>query len=361
MQQFFNPRSCRIPAKLLIILSIVLFSAGCRKTPPIIAKQFQQVNLVANTNAYGAARIDPDFLNGWGIAFSPTGTPWVSSSNNGLSEVWNKDGNIVIPAVTIPSPGDAVSGGHPSGQVFNVTSDFLLPNGRAARFIFAGLDGIISGWNGGASAVTAIDASKNGAAFTGITIASVEGQPFLYAANFSSGKISVWDKTWAPVDMAFFDPSLPAGYAPFNIRNIGGVLYVMYAKVGSDGDEEKGHGLGYVDIFNPNGSLMKRFVSKAELNAPWGIAQAPDDFWGPDFEAHDVILVGNFGDGRINAYDQSGKFIGALKSKNKPIEIEGLWEITFAPTTATAVDPGWLYFAAGPEDEADGLFGYITK
>lgn len=346
----------------LFLIAVMVATPGCKKNPPSpLVKDFQQVNLVANNDEYGAVRIDPAFINGWGIAFSGSGIAWVSAEGTGLSEIWDKDGVELRPAVTIPTVGDAISGGHPSGQVFNSTSDFKLPNGNPARFIFAGLDGIISGWNGGNSAVTAIDDSPGGAVYTGIALASVDGNNFLYAANFSGGKIDVYDKDWAEVEKPFTDPHLPSGYSPFNIQNVGGKLYVMYAKVGADGDEMKGAGLGIVDIFRPNGTFEKRFVSGGALNAPWGVAAAPPEFWGTDFDVANAVLVGNFGDGRINVYDQSGKFVGPLRSKEKPIEIDGLWGISFAPVTATTVNPGWLYFAAGPDDEEHGLFGYITK
>ncbi len=346
----------------IFLVSIMLILPGCKKNPPVpLIKDFTQVNLVANNDEYAATRIDPAFINGWGIAFSGGGTAWVSAEGTGLSEVWNNLGIEVRPAVTIPTVGDAVSGGHPSGQVFNGTSDFKLPNGNPARFIFAGLDGIISGWNGGNAAVTAIDDSPSGAVYSGIALASIDGNNFLYVANFSAGKIDVYDKDWAEVEKPFKDPNLPWGYAPFNIQNVGGKLFVMYAKIGSDGDEVKGAGLGIVDIYRPNGTLEKRFITAGALNAPWGVAAAPPEFWGPDFDVANAILVGNFGDGRINVYDQSGKFIGPLRAQEKPIEIDGLWGISFAPVTATTVNPGWLYFAAGPDDEADGLFGYITK
>ncbi len=346
------------------MIALFIITPGCNKHPVKILKDFNQVNLVANNDEYNAVRVDPAFINGWGIAFSPGGTAWVSVEGSGLSEVWDKDGNVVLPAVSIPSVGDAATGGHPSGQVFNSSSDFKLPNGNPARFIFAGLDGIISGWNGGPGAVTAIDDSPSGAVYAGIAIAQDGGANFLYVANFSAHKIDVYDKEWAEVDKPFSDPHLPPGYSPFNIQNIGGLLYVMYAKVGSDGDEEKGPGNGYVDIYNPDGSLVKRFASKGTLNAPWGVAQASPGFFAEDDEmanTHNAILVGNFGDGRINVYDESGRFIGQLRSKNKPLEIDGLWGISFAPATATTVNPNWLYFAAGPDGEEHGLFGYISK
>lgn len=346
----------------LFLITIMLVIQGCKKNPPLpLIKDFQQVNLVANNDEYKPARVDPAFINGWGIAFSGTGIAWVSSEGTGVSEVWDKMGTEIRPAVAIPSPGDAAMGGHPSGQVFNGTPDFKLANGNPARFIFAGLDGVISGWNGANSAEVAIDDSKSHAVYTGIALASVDGNNFLYVANFSAGKIDVYDKDWAEVEKPFKDPHLPAGYAPFNIQNVGGKLYVMYAKVGPDGEEMKGTGLGFVDIYTPNGTLEKRFASGGALNAPWGVTAAPPEFWGPDSDLTNAILVGNFGDGRINVYDWSGKFLGPLRLKEKPLEIDGLWGISFAPATATTVNPGWLYFAAGPDDEEDGLFGYITK
>ncbi len=346
----------------LFLIAAISIIPSCRKNAPIaLIQDFTQVNLVANNDEYAAARIDPTFINGWGIAFSGGGTAWVSAEGAGYSTVWDKGGNQVIPPVTIPSVGDIATGGHPTGQVFNSSSDFKLPNGNPAKFIFAGDDGIISGWNGGPAAVTTIDDSPTGASYTGIAIASVDGQNYLYVANFSAHKIDVYDKNWMEVEKSFTDPHLPGNYSPFNIQNVGGKLYVMYAKIGSDGDEVKGHSLGIVDIYRPNGSLERRFVTGGALNAPWGVAAAPPAFWGAGSDVSNAILVGNFGDGKINVYNQSGTYIGPLLSNDKPLEINGLWGISFAPTTATTINPGWLYFAAGPDDEANGLFGYITK
>lgn len=347
----------------LFLLGLIMILQACQKPPHRDRKNYTQVNLVANNDEYRAARIDSKFINGWGISFSPGGVAWVSAANTGLSEVWDSLGKEVRPAVTIPSPGDAGMGGHPSGQVFNGTTDFKLPNGNPARFIFAGLDGVITGWNGGDAAVVAVDDSKSGAVYTGIALAADNtGANFLYAANFSARKIDVYDKDWKEVDKPFWDPDIPAGYSPFNIQNIGGKLYVLYAKVGPDGEEEKGLGLGYVDIYNPNGSLVRRFTSKGPLNAPWGVAAAPPGFWdGGMNDLENVILVGNFGNGQINAFDEWGKHLGTLKSSGKTLVIEGLWGISFAPVSATAVNPGWLFFAAGPDDETHGLFGYIKN
>ena len=325
---------------------------------PQSLKNFMQVNLVGNNDEYDPARIDPLLVNGWGMSFSPTGTIWVSAEGSGTSAVYNKDGGQVLAAPSIPSP-SASTGGHPTGQVFNAGRGFRLPtNKNPARFIFAGADGVISGWNGGTAAVRVI--SDPGEAYLGITLARNGVDSFLYVANFSENKIEVLDTAWHEVNMPFMDPGLPSGYAPFNIQNIGNKLYVMYAKVGSDGEEEVGPGNGYVDIYNPDGSLVKRFTSRGQLNAPWGIAKAPASFWG-SAATPNVILVGNFGDGHINAFDENGNFLGQLRASGNPIVIEGLWAISFAPTTATSINPNWLYFAAGPDDEKEGLFGYITK
>jgi uncharacterized protein (TIGR03118 family) len=320
-------------------------------------KDFTQVNLIGDNDEYSPARIDANLVNGWGIAVSPNGIFWVSAEGTGTSLVVDKGGAQIIPPVSIPSP-TSTSGGHPSGQVFNSTADFKLPNGTKAFFLFAGLDGVISGWNGGAAAVAVIN--DPGEVYSGITIAQDGAANFLYVANFSEKKIEVFDANFNDVDKPFKDPNLPKEYSPFNIQNIGGKLYVMYAKLNEEEGEEEAHpGFGYVDIYNPDGSLEKRFVSKGQLNAPWGIAWAPASFFGEG--GQNAILIGNFGDGSINAYSEDGDFLGQLRHHGKPIKIEGLWGIAFAPATATTVSPNALYFAAGPDDEEHGLFGYITK
>jgi uncharacterized protein (TIGR03118 family) len=367
-----NFRKATISPELLplfISLFLVLVHPSCRKESvsesnesfvesksPKALKDFQQINLVGNNTEYDPVRVDPLLVNAWGIAISPAGTVWVSAEETGFSTVYDRNGNQVLPAVTIPSPGSA-TGGEPTGQVFNGGRGFRLTNGNPARFIFAGADGVISGWNGGGAAVKRIDASAT-SVFLGITLARDGADSFLYVANFRQGKINVYDTAWNEVSKPFMDPNLPAGYAPFNIENIGNKLYVMYAKVGQ-GEEESGPGLGYVDIYNPDGTLVKRFVSGGQLNAPWGIAKAPASFWGDDGTAN-IILIGNFGDGHINAFDENGNFLGQLRSHGMPIVIEGLWGLSFAPATST-INPNWLYFAAGPDDEEEGLFGYITK
>ncbi len=353
------------PLRILLVISgslVMMIINGCDKhnndhNPhnPGGNQSFTQVNLVSSTNSYTGARVDHNFINGWGITFSPTGIAWISAEGAGTSVVYDKTGAEILPAVTIPSP-SATTGGAPTGIVFNGTTDFALSNGNPARFLFGGTNGIISGWNGGAAAEKIIDSSAT-SIYTGIAMAENGGKNYLYAANFEQGRIDVFDKSFAAVASTFTDPNLPAGYGPFNIKNVDGKLYVMYAKVDpATHDEVKGAGLGYVDIYNPDGSLEKRFTSQGDLNAPWGIAKAPAGF----LQGHnDAILIGNFGDGHINAYSASGKSLGALMTNGTTITIDGLWGISFAPSTATTIDPNWLFFAAGPADEEQGLFGYI--
>jgi hypothetical protein len=202
-----------------------------------------------------------------------------------------------------------------------------------------------------------------------------------------TGHIDVWDTTFSPVSLPFHDPFIPSGYGPFNIQAVGSWLFVIYAKVGPDGDEQPGAGLGFVDVFNPDGSFVKRFASRGPLNAPWGVTMTPANFLADndmsdddgqgkksgkdglkgksgkhdDNDMQPVILVGNFGDGKINVYSVDGQFLGQLHSHNHTIVIEKLWALSFAPTSATTIDPQRLYFTAGPNDEMDGLFGYLLK
>jgi uncharacterized protein (TIGR03118 family) len=285
---------------------------------PQSLKEFTQVNLIADIADYNPARVDARLVNGWGLSSSPGGTFWISSNVGGNSFVVNKEGGQGLNPPTIPGAGSP-TGGHPTGQIFNGTTGFKLPNGNPARFIFCGDDGIISGWNGGAAAVTAIDHSAT-AAYFGLAIAADAGNTFIYAANFLERKIDVFDKNWNMVNKSFTDPDLPADYSPFNIQTIDGKLYVLYAKINDEGEEIHHPGFGVVDIFNADGSLMKRFVTYGQLNSPWGIAKAPKSFWGSEFDdtPSDAILIGNFGDGKINAYSNDGTFLGQLRQHGQP-------------------------------------------
>ena len=360
----FKIKSVARDAKaIFVLLTLSIVIASCHKDennsmPSASSTNFNRVNLVSSNSQDSGARVDPNLINGWGIAFSPTGNPWLSSEGGGVSVAYDATGNQVIPPVSIPSA-SANMGGHPTGTVFNGSATaFVLPGGSVARFIFVGDDGVISGWSSGTAAERVKDNSAT-SSYTGVTIANDSTGIFLYAANFKQSRIDVFDSSFTAVNKTFADPDLPEGYSPFNIQNIGGQLYVMYAKLGSNGDEEKGAGLGYVDIYNPNGSLVKRLASQGELNAPWGVAVAPPGFL--DGNNSNVILVGNFGDGNINAYSSDGSFMGKLSSNGTPIVIDGLWGISFAPPSAATIPPTRLFFAAGPNDEQNGLFGYIDK
>jgi uncharacterized protein (TIGR03118 family) len=376
MEKLFFP--ARMGTRIVLLFSATMFLfLSCRKLDKVnpILKHFNQVNLVDNNGENHALHQDPNLINAWGMAWTPNGFVWVNAEAGHLSFVYNGDGGTIRPPVAIPSPMDFTSG-HPTGIVFNSTDGFMLTKGGPARFIFVGVDGVLSAWNQefGNTADRIKDNSAT-SAYTGLAMAMVNGDPFLYAADFRANKIVVWNKDFGVENWPFVDPNIPAGFAPFNIQSVGDWLYVMYAKVGEDGEEEVGDGLGYVDIYKPTGELVKRFASQGALNAPWGVTSAPASFFKDvdepfdnldgakgKIDPHDLnlILIGNFGNGYINAYTQEGLFLGPLKSKGEAIEIEGLWAISFPPATAP-IDHDRLYFAAGPDDEEEGLFGYIIK
>jgi uncharacterized protein (TIGR03118 family) len=334
----------------------------CRSVPAATA--YLATDLVSD-QAGVAPLVDPNLINGWGISLSPTfGGFWVSSEGAGLSLIYTGDvnGSALNKAaleVTIP-------GGGPTGQVFNPTSDFAVTNGTdsaPALFIFASETGQVSGWSNlvppTTTAKTAFTAT-DGAIYTGIALGNNGTGNFLYLADFHNNQVDVLNSSFQLTTLAgnFTDPNLPAGYAPFNVAVINGKLYVAYAKQDADAEEEvTGPGLGIVDVFDLNGVFQQRLVSNGALNAPWAIVQAPADFG--DFSGD--LLIGNFGDGRIHAYDPTtGALQGTLSSSpGHPIVIDGLWGLAFG-NGLTAGDTTTLYYAAGPDDETHGLFGKIT-
>jgi len=362
-------------------LFLLLLNNGCKKdVNPKAIRDFKQVNLVSNNNQFNSSIVDTFLQNAWGLVFNPGGIAWVNGQASHVSNIYNKEGVALRPPVAIPSHDDSTGGGSPTGIVFNGTTDFVLSNGKPAAFLFVGDDGILSGWNGAAGnhALLIKDRSAS-SSYTGLTMGVNGGANFIYAANFKTGKIDVWDKDFHFVSMPFTDPHLPMDYSPFNIQSVGDWLYIAYAKVGPDGDEVKVVGDGIVDIFKTNGDFVRRFASKGTLDAPWGITDAPAGFFiDNDGDKDDkssadnktgvssnnnqkLILIGNFGDGRINVFTMDGQFAGQLKAHGRTITIRGLWALRFPPATATAVDPNRLYFTAGPNDEKDGLFGYLIK
>lgn len=331
--------------------------------PPADAAPFYvQHNLVSDVSGL-ADNTDSNLVNPWGVSFNPTGPFWVSNNGTGTSTLYNGAGTPQALVVTIPAPGGGIS--KPTGQVFNGTSDFTLtptPD-NPARFLFATEDGTIAGWNPNVNPNTAIlkvDNSGSDAIYKGLALGNNGSGNLLYAANFHAGTIDVFDTLFQPITLAgaFTDPNPLAGYAPFNIQNINGSLYVAYAQQDADQEDEvAGPGLGYVDEFDTNGNFIRRVASGDPLDAPWGIVLAPADFGA----FSNALLVGNFGDGRISAFDpNSGAFLGQLLApQGNPIAIEGLWALTFG-NGGNGGDRNKLYFTAGPDGETHGLFGFLA-
>jgi uncharacterized protein (TIGR03118 family) len=332
---------------------------------------YQQTNLVSDIPGM-ARHTDSNLVNPWGINVGPDGLVRVSDNGTGLSTAYTGSGKAVSPVVTIPPPMGSPPGttAAPTGNVLNTTGDFVISEGHRSRpssFIFATEDGTISGWNQQVdrnNAILEVDNSASGAVYKGLASGRNAQGNFLFATNFHAGTIDVFDKNFHPVHLAgsFIDPALPPppsgsqGFAPFGIQNIGGNLFVTYAfqKPGQH-DDLAGAGNGFIDVFDTSGHLLKRFASNGTLNSPWGMTVAPGDFG--QF-SHD-LLVGNFGDGRINAFNlTTGAFLGQLADPaGKPITIDGLWGLTFGKGGED--DEPTLFFAAGINDEADGLFGTL--
>jgi uncharacterized protein (TIGR03118 family) len=346
----------------VLLLILFLAGAGCRKTeiPFVLLNGYEQTNLVSDISGFGATLIDSTLVNPWGLTESPTGIIWLSDNGTGVSPLYNASGMSLRPPVIIPSP-DSVAGGTPTGIVFNGTTDFAFRSGKAmaaSKFIWATEDGTIAAWGGGNSATIVVDQSKSNAVYKGLALANDGTGNFLYATNFKESKIDVFDKNFNLVTgKPFHDPGIPADFGPFNIRNIGGWLYVTYAKhkAPDNHDDLAGPGNGFVDIFKPDGSWVKRFATRGPLNSPWGIVQATTSFSGGTEHA---ILIGNFGDGHINVYDDDGRFAGPLSDGGRPIVIDGLWSLE---NNIPATDSTRLYFTAGPNGESDGLFGFLKR
>jgi uncharacterized protein (TIGR03118 family) len=362
----------------LLVISILLVAMAF-VSGPIQAKSggfYRQTNLVSNIP--GLARFtDSNLKNPWGLSHSSTSPWWVSDNGTGVSTLYRGDGTpfpVGSPlVVTIPPPAGSPAGttSAPTGNIFNGTSDFVVTgkNGSGpSRFIFATEDGTISGWNPAAdptNAILEVDNSASGAVYKGLAIGSNSSGNFLYATNFNAGVVEMYDAQFKPAG-SFTDSSLSTDcplpnqcFAPFGIQNINGSLYVTFALQDADKhDDAKGPGNGFVDVFDTSGNLIKRLISHGELNSPWGLALAPNGFgrFGKD------LLVGNFGDGHINAYEpDTGAFRGQLKDpRGNPITIDGLWALGFG-NGGTAGPTDTLFFTAGINDEADGLFGSITK
>ena len=345
--------------------------------------------LVSNLPASAAMR-DPVLQNAWGITFSPAGSPfWVNDNATGCSTLYAGDGTKIGLQVSIPLPGGliapnscqpfdfsnppATAPAAPTGIVWNPSAAFLVPGTKTpAAFIFATEDGTLSAWAGGLSpatdAVLALDNSANptpdeGAVYKSLVFGLSAKGLLLYAANFRHATVDVFGPTGAnglltavTTDGGFVDPHIPAGYAPFGIANIDGDLFVTYAQQNAQKhDDVAGPGHGFVDVFDTDGHLLRRFASRGPLNSPWAVTRASFAFG--RFSGR--ILIGNFGNGHISAFDNHGQFAGELEDiQGNPLVIDGLWTLTLGGGRGSSSDT--LYFAAGPNGETNGLFGTIA-
>jgi uncharacterized protein (TIGR03118 family) len=329
---------------------------------------YLQTNLVSDLPGM-AAHTDPNLVNPWGIASSPSLAIWVADNHSGVTTMYDSSGRPLFSPISVrPAAGGTT--GSPTGVVFNDTDDFKPPSDVVglflpAPFIFATEDGTISGWAGPPDTTTlrTVDNSALGTVYKGLAIGNNGAGNFLYAADFHNAKVDVFDGNYesATLPANFTDPTIPSGYAPFNIQNISGILYVTYALQDDAGEDDvPGPGHGYINKFDLNGNFLGRFASEGTLNSPWGLALAPAGFG----EFAGDLLVGNFGDGRINAFDPAtGQFRGQLRNAaDNPITIEGLWGLHFG-NGGNGGDRNTLYFAAGiagPGNIEDhGLFGSI--
>jgi uncharacterized protein (TIGR03118 family) len=311
-----------------------------------------------------AAATDKSLVNAWGLAFNPAGPAWVSSTETGVSGVYDATGKQVIPSVTIPAPTGATGPSSPTGQVFN--GDATAFNGD--QFIFVTEQGTIAGWqpSSGSTATQEVDNSGAKANYKGVTIAKGrDGQPRLFASNFRAGTVEVFDRTYAPISNSgqFTDARIPSGFAPFNVQELDGSIIVTYAKQDEEKDDDvAGPGNGFVDLFDAEGALMARLVSGGELNSPWGVAKSPATFSGTE----NRLLIGNFGDGLIHVYrfepiagSAIASFDGPLRdSAGRVLQIDGLWALRFGLDVGGFRSDN-LYFTAGPNEERHGVFGRL--
>jgi uncharacterized protein (TIGR03118 family) len=325
---------------------------------------YHQTNLVSDLP--GLAQLtDPDLVNPWGLAAGPTTPAWVADNGTDKATIYPGfvNGSPIQKAGLVVN----IPGGAPTGQVFNPTSGFVVHDGAAsgaALFLFDSEAGLVTGWSPGVpppppSTQAQVGARVHNAIYKGLAIASTSAGTFLYGADFHHGRIDVFNEGFDRVHLSgrFRDRQLPRGFAPFNIQELGGRLYVAYAKQDADREDEvAGPGLGFVDVYSTSGHLLRRLIRRGQLNAPWGLVRAPAAGFG---RFSGALLVGNFGDGRINAYDPAtGAFLGRLRHEDgSPIEIEGLWALRFG--NGVTGTPTTLLFTAGIDDEAHGLFGAI--
>ena len=339
--------------------AVLMVSASV--VPATAQVKVDRTNLVSDIP--GLAKLtDPALVNAWGISFGPTSPFWISDNGTGRTTLYSVPGSgppsvskLGLTVTIPPTAGGTTSA--PTGQVFNGGAGF-----GGAVFLFGSEDGVISGWNGsGTSAVVDKDFGS-AAVYKGLAISDPGmSDAVLYATNFRAGTIEAYNSSFAPAGLPgnFTDPDLPLGYAPFNDKVINGELYVTYAKQDAEKhDDDAGAGHGFVDIFNLDGTLKERLISRGALDSPWGLQIAPSSFG--SFAGD--LLVGNFGNGMINAYNATtGAFVGALDgSDGSPLVIDGLWGLTVGNGSAAGGSLNTLFFTAGPNGESDGLFGSLA-
>lgn len=374
-------RLSRFSLVLIVVSAVVALSGGTAQAHaaatlqpaiPAAPLAIRQVKLDADQSGQ-AQRRDTRLVNPWGITFMAVDPVWIADNGTGLATEYNGHGVATGAAIRIPPPSGSAKGttAAPTGVVFNSSKAFIVKRGKVSapsELLFATEEGTIAGWNphvNGSHAIIAIDHShvpsaNAGAVYKGLALGRSGRHWYLYAANFRAARIDVFDASFHTARLAgsFHDSHIPSGYAPFNIANLGGSLYVTYAKQnGEKHDDVAGAGNGFVDVYSTNGVLLRRLIAHGHLDSPWGLAIAPASF--PAFRGD--LLVGNFGNGRINAYSPTtGAFRGTLaNAKGAVIVTSGLWGLAFGDGSASA-PRSTLYFTAGVDDEQHGLFGDLT-
>jgi len=355
----------------LVVPALLMFLAGTS-----LGQHYTRTDLTADIAATSpsAPNLDPNLVNAWGLSRGSGSPFWVADNGTGLSTLYNGAGVPQALVVKIPTV-DGQGTSAPTGTVFNYSKGFEVGapgSGTPAVFLFCTEDGTIAAWNPTVDRNNAVLKVKRGgkAVYKGCALAQTQDGVFLYATNFLTGRVEVFDSLFAPVKSRGFDldddddhghghDNSSRGFAPFGIQNVGGSLVVTYAKrTPGSNDEQHGPGLGAVAVFDASGRLLSRLQRGSFLNAPWGITMAPSDF-GPFSHR---LLIGNFGDGTINAFNVvSGRFEGKLLAANgTALTVDGLWALSFGGNAASNGSATELYFTAGPNDEENGLFGKIT-
>jgi uncharacterized protein (TIGR03118 family) len=339
---------------------------------PATAQHYNRVDLTSDqpsqappaTAAVNNVNPDPNLLNSWGLARSATSAWWVADNHAGVSTLYDGNGVPQKLVVTVPPPKDVTGLAAPTGVIFNATTSFEVAPMQPAIFLFATEDGTISGWNPRVNPTVAVrEVNRPGKAiYKGLAIAQTDKGPYLYATNFVSGKVEVFDCKFNPIrlnEWAFRNPHLIGrrDWSAFGIQNVGGNIVVTYAKrEPGDTDEEHGAGFGRVAIFDTDGRFLSELEQGPWMNAPWGIALSPADFGAFSHR----ILIGNFGSGHIQAFNTiTGRHEGRLLNPDgTPLFIENVWALSFGSGTTGLFNE--LFFTSGPNDENDGLFGKIT-